>query len=288
MTSLMQHNKLPKILLISLSLLICLPVVSLAQDSQNEGTNLSSDSSPAGTVIANIASNDIRTLLSKAEELITANKTEDAFAIYTKIMTSPDLIEQVDLAKFHYNLAINAAKSKRTGLAIAYLHKTLSTSPFDWDARHNLRILKDDAQNRSGYGQRFYSVGFLRYAIEYTPPGTFLFLSSLAILIILLNALVIRRRLIFVLALLFLIPAGSIAAFVTIEGQNELGVVIAKSPPLRSGPNDSFPEILQIGEGSEVSLIEKRKDWYKVEFSLVANPDEAIVGWIHEKDLLSL
>ncbi len=271
MASLMQRNKM---LVFTLSLALGM-VLTLGYASAQEESALT-------------ASSDLKTLLTSAEALIRENKTDNAFEVYTRIMTNSDLLEKVDFPKFHYNLAVTAAKTKKIGLAIAYLYKTIADSPFDWDARHNLKILKSEASNHSRYGQQYYSINFLRPVLEYTPPGTFLLLSSLALLIILLNALIFRHRMALVLSLLIFIPTTSIATYTAIEKYNDAGVVIADTPPLRSGPGDSFPEILQIGEGSEVSLLEKRKEWFKVEFSLATNPDEAIVGWLHEEDVLSL
>ncbi len=250
-------------------------------------TTPSSDSSSLPETIS-IEGKTLKALLTKAEELTNQNKTELAFELYTKIMTDSTLIEQIHMPSFHYNLALTAAKAQKNGLAVAYLSKALTSNPFDIDARFNLGVMRDRLNNGAGYGERYFSLSFLSPLLTHSPPGILLFLCSALLCILLLNALMFRKRWLFSLSLFWLLPVAFLTAYTFIENHDDIAVVIASSPVLRSGPSDSFPEILKIGEGSEVAILEKRKNWYKIEFALATNREEAIVGWVHEKNLLSI
>lgn len=230
----------------------------------------------------------VKELLIAAEEFVSDQRFELAFQVYSKILENPSLLEKVDLSKFHYNLGVNAAKAKKVGLSIAYFNKTLYRSPLDWDARFNLDVMKTQANIRSGYGERYYTLPFLRPVLQNTPTGFFLVGTAVATLLILLSYAFLRNRWIMAIGIILFFPFGFLTTYSFIEGHDSVAIVISDTPVLRSGPSDSFPEILRIGEGSEVALIEKRKDWFKIEFALIANASEPIVGWLHQKDLLSV
>lgn len=193
-----------------------------------------------------------------------------------------------------YNAGNCYFKLGKFGQALSYYEKALSLSPGDADIRYNIKLAEANVEKRSARvkDQRFW-MGTLIPAAKRVPESFADLLLALCTGALAVSAMQAKRKkLRFQQAIMqprFLGVFGvwclacSLTAAVVMAHHTKFAAVVADLSVARSGPNDTFTELFKLPAGSKVELTgEQREGWVQVRFSL------GNVGWIMEKDLLSL
>lgn len=181
------------------------------------------------------------------------------------------------------------AKTGNLPAGYAFLLKASTLSPWDGDIKNNLDFVRKQlgpvVQNISPSGL----VKQIPEEVFRLPEHSWIFFTlfflCLALSLRLWRTSLLGGQIIcFSLSLVSLFILG----FYFAAGENQLYIVSAKDAKLRSGPSNSFPEIMAMDGGSMVRAGETRDGWSKLFFTVKNEKGRELVGWIDSRSLISI
>lgn len=173
-----------------------------------------------------------------------------------------------------YNLGNAHYREGRIGLAILNYEKALRFSPTDEDVLYNLKLAKSltkDKVEESDVEENPLLAFFFRAHHFFSLKQQLLILLGLVWFILLLNifrVLSSQPKLktalfasVFPVAFILGIIACSAAYKIYVENTHSLGVVIAESADITSGPSDKDQTLNTLSEGTEVEVLDVKDGW---------------------------
>ncbi len=175
----------------------------------------------------------------------------------------------------YYNLANCYYRTGKVGYAVLYYEKALRLNPHDEDTKHNLVMAKRLIQGEIKPLPSFFLWKWLDSVRDiFTPDGWTIFLTIIFFLIlgmfglfVFMDDVVIKKFSFYLGALLvvsFILGLAALISSFTQTTRSDEKVVVASSVILRSEPDESSSEILQIPEGNKIRAAEEDGDWLKV------------------------
>jgi len=190
-----------------------------------------------------------------------------------------------------YNLGNTAVRQNHLGQALGYYLRAARQNPHDRDTRENIKYVIGALGGRrltsppTNY-DIFTNEVLDRLTFAEAMAGTFVF--SIFFLLSLLRFLRGRKldsttappsTMLITLVILVLFTALSITKL--IDTYTERGIVIVDHVDLRSGPSETNASMMEVAEGSEMSIRDSDHDWLQV------NPvSGGLVGWIPRSSLM--
>ncbi len=216
--------------------------------------------------------------LQTAEHAYQEKNYEKAHTLYTKLLK-----KSPNSANLLFNLASVEIKIGMLGRAYAHLLRAQRNSPLDSDIRYNTKLLYQALSEEKNLAtvpsQTVLGSTFLGSIPLSLWLCLMLLFSALGLLLFKRGGFPLTASSFF--ALLFAIVSASV-----FYNHYHEAVVVGEEPVVRSGPNDGFPEVLLLAQGSLVAVEEKNKQWAKIRFRLVhGSSDEDIIGWLKIKTL---
>ncbi|MBU4312430.1 MAG: tetratricopeptide repeat protein [Candidatus Omnitrophica bacterium] len=182
-----------------------------------------------------------------------------------------------------YNLGNSYFKLKNIGKAIVNYERAVRLAPRDRDIKINLKLAKSMTVDKIETPEKGFilNLALLPYdKLNINELTKFILVFYLAIILPLILSIffIAKRRGIFygagssaVLLILF-----SIFLFAKIHNENILrkAVVISNKVDVRSGPKEDYLLQFTLHEGTILSVVEERQDWYEVDLS------KDLRGWL--------
>lgn len=224
------------------------------------------------------------TTASQAEELYRSGDWKKAAEAY-KGLTEASLKEGKVSAPLLYNYGTALAKAGSIGEAYVVFWKAFYLAPLDGDIRFNLTLAETKLPEAL---KSVKPATWFSWWPKIAQPFSFkiwlciaLLFSAVLIWLLKVNAPSAPKMSCGAVLLIFL--GLSLLSFYQ---NNEKAAGLMSTTKIRSGPNDSFPEITTLDTGSLVNLEEMRDGWYKIRFQSAQNQET--VGWIPSATVLEI
>ncbi len=182
-----------------------------------------------------------------------------------------------------YNLGNSYFKLKNIGKAIVNYERALRLAPRDRDMKVNLKLAKSMTVDKieaseKGFILNLALLPYGKFNINELTIFILIFYLAMILLLVLSIFFIAKRRGIFygvgASAVLFII--FSIFLFAKIHNENILrkAVVISNKVDVRSGPKEDYLLQFTLHEGTVLSVVEERQDWYEIDLS------KDLRGWL--------
>jgi len=226
------------------------------------------------------------TILEAGINAFQQGKYDDAKQTFMKLMADPPW-------KFAalYNLGNTAVRQNHLGEALGYYTLALHQNPHDKDVQENIKFVLNALGGRRLVGPQS---NFDIFRVEVLSRFTFTealaasLIFSIFFLMSLRNYLKKRKQEVgafpstwAVISMVLLVLTGTLSIIKLIDTYNERGVIIADHVDLRSGPSETNASMMEVAEGSEMSIHDSDHDWIQV------NPiGGGLMGWIPRTSLM--
>jgi tetratricopeptide (TPR) repeat protein len=212
-------------------------------------------------------------LYNQGNALYNQGKFAEAIAAYRQAL------ELRESHIIHYNLGNAYFKDGQLGRAVIQYRRAWALAPRDADIRHNLEFVRgyrvDKPVHTSGPIERTVcSIFHFFSASEASALAAWLFLATCLLVSL---AVVRRSRWIFYAAVVPLLAWVYFLIVVEVWSQERkagAAAVVAKEVTALSGPGQDYKEILQLHDGTEVNIRERRGDYLLVQLP------GGIGGWV--------
>ncbi len=224
--------------------------------------------------------------LSKADQAFQNAHFEEARDLYGSLLNDPI---STDNAAFYYNYGTALAKTGNMGAAYAFLEKALLLQPWDSDTRNNVEFVRKQLPAGALSTQASGIIKFIPEDFFHLPVRAWLLLALVSLFAILVARFSQRKALTaqWIFAPMLFVSV-LICSLYWLENSSQLAIVSVKEAKLRSGPSNSFPEIMNMESGSIVRVGENREGWSKLYFSLSTDRSHEIIGWIDSRSVINL
>ena len=190
----------------------------------------------------------------------------------------------IDDARVHYNLANAYFKLGRLGPAILEYERSLRLDPTDSEARDNLVLARGLLRDKVTEPEMQYPVRVLKETLESVPAGT----VAAAFLVfwiaawgvagfVPVTASWVRRRLLGYAALALGLVAVTFGTALLYQMRQEtagIGIVMADSVDVRSGPGEENTVLFKVHEGTRIELRHTLEAWTQVSLP------NGLSGWV--------
>jgi tetratricopeptide (TPR) repeat protein len=194
----------------------------------------------------------------------------------------------------YYNAGNCLFKLGKLGLALAHYEKANALAPGHPDIQYNLELTSDMLAKSGSLpkDRSFWTGRVVPIARRIPSPVIFLAMTLSSGLVAWFAYRTKRRRdraqrpllsapLLAVVGSWLLVLAGAYSFY--LANSTQLGAVVGENAVMRSGPAQTFTELMPLPAGTKVEVLDdSREGWRQIRFSL------GNVGWIMEKDLLTL
>lgn len=218
--------------------------------------------------------------LAEAEAKYRENKPMESLEIYQRLLAARDN-SIANRAALTFDAGNAAFRAGKLGLSYAYFLRSAAMSPGDSDTAHNLSIVEQRLNRLSNRAELNSSDWTNHSLLVNTPSDMWL---VVALLLLLACQLTLLRKIVFPGAIalsttLTLLAAFGFAASVYAHSIKK-AIVITEESIVRSGPGDTFPEIVTLSQGSAMEIRGAENTWLKVAFELPRSGNKRVVGWI--------
>jgi tetratricopeptide (TPR) repeat protein len=188
----------------------------------------------------------------------------------------------------YYNLGNACFRQKKLGEAIYYWEKALQKSPADQEIRENLELANGLTVDRQVTADPFPvrlltgAIGLLSIAQEGRLAISLFITANILLAIFLLkNDRIASRALIgsFLVGILFVLSACSLAWKTYDRDFRKKGVVIEQKADVRSGPGVENITVFAIHEGLKVRVHESNNGWIQISLP------NGWTGWIRQREI---
>ncbi len=227
---------------------------------------------------------DPEELFSKGNQFYLDGQYDNAAREYEKILQMGKQSGPV-----YYNLANSYFKTEKFGKAILNYERAERLMPRDADVKANYTfarsMVKDKVMPKKGiWGW----APFIRYYTSFTinelvwiSSALFFFLIFL-IFLILTGVFRLRYKVILVVTTLFLLSINTATVYYKAYSIGKDAVVVTPRVEVLYGPFKSATKFFTLHEGSSVTIIDSKGEWYKVRRS------DNKIGWIPKKAVESI
>ncbi len=215
-----------------------------------------------------------------AHELYNQGKYSEAIEILEK--------EGLNTAAQYYNAANSLFRLGKQGKALSYYEKANVLSPQNEDILYNLNLTKNLLTQTGGLPIELSIWKKTVIPLSQTYLLEFLLIlfacstGILAWMIIRYQRQVLRKPLAVCFLVLCLLTTTTVALLGTARN-TEMAAIISDRAVVRSGPSESFRELMSLPAGSKIELKKASRDgWTQVQFA------SGSLGWLAQKDFLPL
>lgn len=220
---------------------------------------------------------------SKANDYYAKGQYDLAIGIYEKLLP-----QGYESANIYYNMGNCYFKKGMFGRAILFYERALRIEPRDKDIAYNLTYAKTFIK-KPGYSIPF--IDKVKIAVQapfgsFTVKGIMFYVVALYVMFLI---LLYRKKMVepkkpynslWALALLFVMfIVGSYSLYLRVGSIGKEAVVVSKKADVSFGPFEKATVYYTLNEGVEVSIIDKKDRWYKIE-----RPDGK-AGWVKRGDV---
>jgi tetratricopeptide (TPR) repeat protein len=203
--------------------------------------------------------------------------------IYARILESG-----MESGPLYYNLGNACFRQKKLGEAIYYWEKALQKSPADQETRENLELANGLTVDRQVQADPFPvrllsgAMGFLTIAQEGWLAFSLFFATNILLAVFLVrNGRIASLALIgsFIIGILFVLSACSLAWKTYDRDFRKKGVVIEQKADVRSGPGIENITVFAIHEGLKVRVHGSSNGWTQISLP------NGWTGWIRQREI---
>jgi tetratricopeptide (TPR) repeat protein len=227
-----------------------------------------------------IFANQAEELFRQGNEAFQKNDFEKAAKLYEQVLDSGYRSLELE-----YNLGNTFYRLNKPGKAILHYERALVLSPNDADVQHNLEIARQQVKGEIEALPEFFLTHWWRSLRNVAESGVWgvvallLWWAGLAGLVFwLLGKTRKQKKMGFVAGLICLmvsfLPYSLAMSRVKYEADTNFAILLEPTATLRSAPDESGSDLMQLYEGTKVKLQDQLGGWWQVK---LANGE---VGWL--------